>query len=159
MSRAPDGLICFAYKYQLPSHKSICEINNNSAAKVNTCFKYCNCSWRNWKLGESTLREDIFARRYLREKISSREDIFANRGSLSCEFRRRYFRESRIESQFRRRYFREIRIEDQFREKYFRKNIFRENIFSGKYLPSEISSDSFLSIYEFYRILMVHGIS
>ena len=56
-----------------------------------------------------TLREDIFA-----------EDIFANRGSLCCEFRGRYFRESRIESQFRGRYFREIRIEGQFREKYFR---------------------------------------
>ena len=38
---------------------------------------------------------------------------------LSCEFRGRYFRESRIESQFRGRYFREIRIEGQFREKIF----------------------------------------
>ena len=44
------------------------------------------------------LREDIFA-----------EDIFANRGSLSCEFRGRYFRESRIESQFRGRYFRDLK--------------------------------------------------
>ena len=60
-------------------------------------------------LGKIFSREDIFA-----------EDIFANRGSLSCEFCGRYSRESRIESQFRGRYFREIRIEGQFREKYFR---------------------------------------
>ena len=58
-------------------------------------------------VAHTTLREDIFA-----------EDIFVNRGSLSCEFRGRYFCESRIESQFRGRYFREIRTEGQFREKF-----------------------------------------
>ena len=63
-------------------------------------FKCCCIHDRN-----ITLREDIFlfARRYFREKIFSREDIFAedifaNRGSLSCVFRGRYFREIRNRS-------------------------------------------------------------
>ena len=47
---------------------------------------------------QTTLREYIFE-----------EDIFAKRGSLSCEFRGRYFREIRIEGQFREKYFRDLK--------------------------------------------------
>ena len=72
--------------------------------------------WR--KLAEITSSDDVYDAKTIKfklpqGKIFSREDIFtedvfANRGSLSCEFCGRYFREIRIEGQFREKYFRDF---------------------------------------------------